>query len=126
MTPLPSTDGGNVVIRRQNLLWSLQRVAMVRSAVSMLSGFVAGGLGLAVGKLLAVNKDVQSAFIIFPVGLTFSVVAWLMTKYYCRRGVPCPRCGGSLWNCGTRNFKPRRMRIRDGIEVCPHCGAAIE
>lgn len=40
----------------------------------------------------------------------------------CWRLVKCPNCGGSLWPCGTRNFKPRRMRLRPNATECPGCG----
>jgi hypothetical protein len=38
-------------------------------------------------------------------------VGWRITTDYCRKTVCCPRCGASLWDCGTGNFKTRRMQV---------------
>ena len=98
------------------LLRNLQRAAQVRSGVTMASvlplmmlggllfGEVGGVIGL-FGGALAVER--------------------LMTRFYCRHAVRCPHCGASLWQCGTGNFKPRRMRLRRDAHACRHCGAAI-
>ena len=61
--------------------------------------------------------------IVFVVG---ELVSWVVTKRMCRAMVTCPDCGQSLWDVGTGNFKARRMRIRDDIQACPHCGSPIK
>jgi hypothetical protein len=112
-------EPSNNTISRYQLQRSLVRAAMVRSAVTMLCAVptmaIAGGLQPWIGE--------GPAVLIFFGG--FLVCSWLMTKYHCKRAVTCPHCGGSLWDCGTDNFKPRRMKIRDGITECPNCHAPI-
>jgi len=98
------------------LLRNLQRAAQVRSGVTMASVLplmILGGL---------VFSEVGGVIGLFGGALT---VERLMTRFYCRRAVRCPNCGGSLWDCGTGNFKPRRMRLRSDAEGCRQCGAVI-
>jgi hypothetical protein len=51
------------------------------------------------------------------------LITWGLTYLICHRMVTCPKCGASLWNCGTGNFKPRRLRLRDDSSACPGCHA---
>lgn len=53
------------------------------------------------------------------------VVSWIVTVFLRKRMVVCPACGGSLWMCGTGNFKPRRMKVKNSDSGCPHCGMLI-
>ena len=121
------TDDHPKLIRRGELLGKLARAAQVRSVLSLLSAFpavlVAGLLTAALqnnGPNDAVGVLALMAFFGVPFG-----VSMLLTKYYCRRAVVCPCCQASLWDCGTGNFKPRRMRIRADATACPHCRAPI-
>ena len=98
------------------LLRNLQRAAQVRSLASMASVFPSGILGY------LLFGEIGSALGFF--GGFFGVEA-LMTRFYCRPAVRCPHCGGSLWYCGTGNFKPRRMALRADARACRQCGAAI-
>jgi hypothetical protein len=107
-------------IRRDQLWWKLVRAAQVRSLVTMLSFLPL----LLAGAVVAERLQMGVLFPVTALGGSF-LVSWLMTRYYCRRVVTCPRCGASLWDCGTGNFKPRRMRIRDRVRECPNCGAPI-
>ena len=50
-------------------------------------------------------------------------VCWGLTCKFCRKVVVCPFCGGSLWRCGSGNFKPRRMQVT--ANCCPQCRAPI-
>jgi len=68
-----------------------------------------------------VNKTL-GAIVFFGTGL---LVMLVYTRWIFRKSVPCPICGGSLWDCGTGNFKPRRMRVRNDALCCPHCHADI-
>lgn len=116
---LPATD----------LYWQLIRAAQVRALVSMLSGvatfFAFALIHFVLTEIIPVMKRQHDGWFVFLymtaiVGSVF-VVSWLMTVFYCRPQVVCPRCAQSLWSCGTDNFKPRRMRIRSGVTCCPHC-----
>ncbi len=109
------------VIPREGLLRNLQRVAQVRSLLTMLSFVLILFVGFAVfGDSLS---DGGMAAIFF--GGPFLVME-LLTHFYCKRAVTCPYCGGSLWRCGTGNFKPRHMRIRKDAQGCPRCHAALK
>lgn len=68
------------------------------------------------------NKEGGPALVYFALCLG---VSWIMTRLICRPMVTCPFCGVSLWECGTGNFKPRRMKIRKGVSACPHCRVPI-
>ncbi len=110
---------------RHELLKRLGRAAQVRAVVTMLfviPMMVAAGI---VAEAFPDNngKGIVGG-LIFVAGLIF--VSWLMTEFYCKRRVTCPICGGSLWKCGTGNFKPRHMRLRGDISECPTCHARIE
>ncbi len=134
-------------ISRTDLQWRLMRVAQVRSVVSMLSAFI-GLLGVA---LIPGATDAGWPLVIAYFGTPFLepvtrpaaplsslgrvacgmefcdslLVSQVMTKAWCEKRVLCPHCGSSLWECGTGNFKPRRMNVREGVDTCPGCGAAI-
>ncbi len=53
------------------------------------------------------------------------LVMALLTRLICHRAVICPWCGSSLWDCGTGNFKPRRLTLKRNVKACPSCGADI-
>lgn len=108
-------------IQRYELLKKLVRAAQVRSIVTMLS--VLPSL-LIVGAFLGESLDKG----VWPLVAVFggpTIVGWLMTKFYCHPAVICPSCGHGLWECGTGNFKPRRMKIREGVRECPSCHIPI-
>lgn len=107
-------------INRRHLESLLVRAAMVRSAIT-LSAVVAAVI---VAALLSTYFKIQlhpSALIFVFFGIPL-VVSWLTTLLICRRMVACARCRGSLWESGSGNFKPRRMRLRDDAHGCPRCG----
>jgi len=98
----------------------LARAAQVRAIVTLLSAapiwfawFASGGDRLG---------DAATALVFIGGPLLVTV---LMTVLYCRSAVRCPHCGRSLWPCGTGNFKPRRMRLKESATACPGCGAGI-
>src|SRR5262245_49567512 len=96
----------------------LVRTAQLRSRITLSS------LILPVVLIGAIPALADKANIL-PVLLLFGIpcfVDWIVTVYVCRPMVTCPSCGKSLWQCGTGNFKPRRMRIKEGVNQCPHCG----
>ena len=108
-------------IRKDDLRKKLVRAAQVRSVVTMLS--VVLSLLLA-GELFGESIRVSPVPLIVIFGGP-ALVGWLMTVFYCQRTVLCPRCGQSLWNCGTGNFKPRRMKVREDVVECPSCRSPI-
>lgn len=116
-------EATNEPISREELLNQLIRAAQFRSIVTMLVA-----IPLAVTALAFVAFLVpRFAFVFFPIyyfgGCGF--VSWMLTKYHCRPAVACPRCGTSLWDCGTGNFKPRRMKVRNNVDECPNCRTPI-
>lgn len=50
------------------------------------------------------------------------LVVWGLTFLICHHMVTCPKCGTSLWNCGTRSG-PRERRLKDDNDACPGCHA---
>jgi hypothetical protein len=109
------------MISRTHLQKLLVRAAIVRSLFTLILGVP---LVLALASLLP--KNLQAPWIMAAVFFGgIGAIAWLMTQFYCKRKVPCPVCGRSLWECGTGNFKPRHMRVRKSVEGCPHCRTAI-
>jgi hypothetical protein len=109
-------------IRREELLKQLIRAAQFRSAVTMVAAIPLLMIAFAIDAFLI------GAFPFVFFGLYFGgflFVSWVLTKCHCRRAVTCPRCGYSLWSCGSGNFKPRRMRIKEGIAECPNCHTPI-
>lgn len=104
-------------ISRQELLWSLQCAAQVRSLVTMLSSVAL----LIAAAVFGESLGPGGMAVVFFGGSQFVMV--FLTRFYCRRAVRCPHCGNSLWPCGTGNFKPRRMRIRSDAQQCSYCHA---
>jgi len=107
--------------RTAELWWNLARAAQVRSCVTMVSS-----LPLAAIVMSAIPPGpwrAEESIVAFFGGVL--VIGALMTKFYCRRAVTCPVCGASLWDCGTGNFKPRRMRLRADVHAGPNCGTPI-
>lgn len=51
------------------------------------------------------------------------IIPWPLTILFCHQLVTCPKCGVSLWNCRSGNFKPGRLRLKDDTEACPSCHA---
>ena len=117
MTGISKTE-----ISREDLLQQLIRAAQFRSRVTLLAAIPLLIVAFAVDAYL-IGAFPFVFFILYFGGFVF--VSWLLTKYHCRTAVKCPRCGFSLWNCGTGNFKPRQMQVRQGIEECPNCRTPI-
>ena len=126
----PQEFGDTECIRATDLYWQLARAAQVRALVSMLSGvatlFHLAFVHFFLTEIIPVldKKQHDGWFLLVFIVAFFGsglIVSWLMTVFYCRPQVVCPRCAQSLWSCGTDNFKPRRMRIRSGVTCCPHC-----
>jgi len=112
----------NEPINRDELLKQLARAAQFRSAVTVLAAVPLLAITFAIDAFL-IGAFPIAFFILYFGGFFF--VSWLLTKYHCQAAVKCPRCGVSLWSCGTGNFKPRRMKLRPGIEACPGCQTPI-
>ena len=97
------------------LLSKLRKTAQIRALITVTSCI----LGLA---LLSAIPEQSSPLVGLAVLFGWSwLVVWIVTKAYCEKAVVCPYCGGSLWKCGTGNFKPRKMHVRDDARECPHC-----
>ena len=109
------------MISRSDLQRSLVRAAVVRSLISLVFFTV---YLLCLAATLPPTVARSGWMLVWLFGPP-SVIVWLITKTLCRTMVVCPACGKSLWRCGTGNFKPRRMRVRDDAKSCPHCEAAI-
>jgi len=93
-------------ISKRWLLVQLAKAAQVRSLVTLSSMLP---LLACIGYFFpARSLDQLGPFILIPVFGPPMIVAWLLTCNYCRKAVVCPFCGGSLWSCGSGNFKPRR------------------
>lgn len=106
------------VISADALLRRLRHVAQVRSVITMLSIFPILLIAVAV-------FDKESTGVVVVFFGSQLILAWFLTRFYCKRAVTCPHCGSSLWHCGTGNFKPRRMRIRRDTEGCLKCHAVL-
>ena len=120
MTPGVDVKMNDNLIPRPELLRKLQRAAHVRSLVTMLSVLPILFVGFAVFGDALGHGGMAVIFFAGPL-----VVSALLTQVYCKRAVICPHCGGSLWHCGTGNFKPRRMKIRNDVEGCSRCHAKL-
>src|SRR4051794_39123836 len=115
----------NGSISRSDLYKRVVRAAQVRSGITLLSA-IACLVATAVIHGLAQLPDLGTAIVFL--GMFFGlpmVISRIVTERVCKRMVTCPVCGSSLWCCGTGNFKPRRMRIRDGVTQCPYCNIPI-
>ena len=108
-------------ISRSTLHKKLVRAAQARSAITLASAIVSLFVMAAIPGM-AQNVTMLPVVVYF--GVLF-VVSWIATVVLCKKMVVCPACGGSLWMCGTGNFKPRRMKVKDGVNGCPHCGIPI-
>jgi hypothetical protein len=101
------------------LYQKLVRATQVRAVITLASAPVAI---LAWTLIPGIQNQVTVLVALFGVPL---FVGWLTTMLLCRRMVRCPVCSQSLWEVGTGNFKARRVRIKDNVTCCPHCGAEI-
>jgi hypothetical protein len=108
-----------MVIRRKELLKSLQRVAQLRSLITL------GLFVIYIGVICVVlpASVLQSPWLLPLLFGPPLVLSTILGVTMCKAMVKCPHCSQSLWKCGSGNFKPRRMRIRDGVDSCPHCDA---
>ncbi len=107
-------------ITREQLQRKLKRVAQVRAILTMLSVVPIVMLtGVVFGESMG-GAWLVAGFFGGPM-----VVMALLTRFYCRPAVRCPNCGASLWDLGTGNFKPRRMRVRDDAWCCPKCHTGL-
>lgn len=109
-------------ISREELLKQLIRAAQFRSVVTMVAAIPLLMIALAIDAFL-IGAFPFAFFGLYFGGFLF--VSWVLTKYHCRAAVTCPRCGFSLWGCGTGNFKPRRMRVKERTVECPNCHTPI-
>lgn len=108
-------------IRKSDLRRDLIRVAQARAGVSMLVMLVSL---IAAGAVLPKAAG-SSPLVLLVVFGPSALICWLMTVCYCRPKVSCPYCLHSLWDCGTGNFKPRRIDVRNEAQQCPNCSAPI-
>jgi hypothetical protein len=106
---------GNQMVSRAELHRMLRAAAQTRSLLSMLCWVALLGVLGAVTPPL----DRGIAACLWFAGCVFS--PWLLGQLVCRRVAKCPVCGHSLWDCGTKNFKPRRLRVRSDVDACPAC-----
>ena len=126
--PWKAAQTPSKVILREELHEKLVRAAQVRSVSTMLSVIptiaVAFGAPLLLAQLGAPAVVTEIIFIPLLFGPPL-IVCWILTERYCKPAASCPHCEGSLWACGSGNFKPRRMNVRYDAKACPHCGAPI-
>ena len=108
-------------ISRLSLHKKLAKAAQARSVITLASAIVTLFVMAAIPGM-ANNASVLPVIVFFGVPL---LVSWIVTVLLCKRMVVCPACGGSLWACGSGNFKPRRMKVKDGVNCCPHCRTPI-
>ena len=106
-------------IRRSDLLAKLRTAAIVRSVVTLSFGLVT----VIVTGALVTASIIQGAWVLVAFFGPPLVLSAILTELVCKPMVKCPHCSASLWKCGTGNFKPRRMRIRDDAKTCPNCHA---
>lgn len=109
------------LIRKNDLRRDLVRVAQVRAGGSMLAMLVS----LVVAGAMLTNAAGDSPLVLLVFFGPSALICWLMTVFYCRPKVICPYCLHSLWDCGTGNFKPRRIDVRKDAWECPNCNAPI-
>jgi hypothetical protein len=114
-------DEPKLSIRKNDLRQDLVRAAQVRAGVSMLAMLVS----LVVGGAILPKAAGDSPLVLLAVFGPFVLICWLMTVCYCRPKVICPYCLHSLWDCGTGNFKPGRIKVRKDAGECPGCGSPI-
>lgn len=111
-----------ITISKRSLHKRLVRAAQARALISMASVIPAIVI-LSLIPAAVANAGPWLGLIAF-FGVP-GVVSWMTTILLCKRMVLCPACRGSLWACGTGNFKARRMRVKDGVDCCPHCKTPI-
>jgi hypothetical protein len=112
-------DDAPKYISEHQLYRTIVRAGQIRSILSMI-GWVPL---IAISGLLMQAGPIPEAF--GPIFLFGSclLLEWGLTHLICHRMVKCPFCGASLWNCGTGNFKPRRLRLKPDAKECPTCHA---
>lgn len=108
-------------ISRSDLHRRLITFALLRSLLTMLAAV--GGICL-VPSIPEMPRGPSELVFLAGLGVA-GIVCWVFTVLICRRVVTCPFCTKSLWSCGTGNFKPRRMEVRDDVSSCPNCGVPI-
>ena len=121
MEPIRVATMKEKTISSEYLHRKLVRAAQARAVITLLSSIPT----LFLLSMIPVADGMKWILLVAFFGAYF-VVSWVLTATLCRRMVPCPHCQGSLWECGSGNFKARRMRIRKDVRGCPHCGAVIE
>jgi hypothetical protein len=108
-------------ISRSHVRKSLAWAATARAGITIATALAALAL---VGLSLPASRQYMwlaiATLVVAPV-----LVAWIVTQVLCPRMVECPACKGSLWQIGTGNLQPGRMKVKDEATKCPHCGAAI-
>jgi hypothetical protein len=109
------------LVRKSDLRRDLVRAAQARAGVSIL----AMPISLVVADAVLPKAAINSPFALLVFFGPSALICWLMTVFYCRPKVICPYCLHSLWDCGTGNFKPRRIDVRKDATECPNCNAPI-
>ena len=109
------------LILKSDLRGDLVRAAQVRAGVSMLAMLVS----LVVAGAILPKAAINSPFVLLAFFGPSALICWLMTVCYCRPKVICPYCLHSLWDCGTGNFKPRRIDVKNDARECPNCNSPI-
>ena len=115
-------DESKLSIRKNDLRRDLVRAAQVRAIVSIL----AMPISLVVADAFLPKAAINSPFALLVLFGPSALICWLMAVFYCRPKVICPHCLHSLWDCGTGNFKPRRIDVRKDARECPNCGSPIQ
>jgi hypothetical protein len=82
-------------------------------------------VSLGVAGAILPKAAIDSPFVLLAVFGPSALICWLMTVFYCRPKVICPYCLHNLWDCGTGNFKFRRIDVRKDARECPGCGSPI-
>lgn len=110
---------------RAELQRALAKAAQARSGLSMLAWvFLFPALIPLRFAVSALWGDDAAGIAYLIAWLTGALlISWKLTRQLCIPAVLCPMCGASLWACGTRNFKPRRLKVRKDVCGCLECGA---
>ena len=97
------------------VLVTLFLVAFLGSAIAAVIPWALGPIGGVVFPLAGLAAVFTLPFVIERF--------WIRPR--CARLVRCPYCDHSLWDCASKNFKPRKVRLLPSATHCPSCGVPI-